>query len=77
MGTYKFSYKRLWKLMIDLGVSKKELREKSGVSAASIAKLGHGDNVTTDVLLRICTALKCEVGDIMEIVLEPDKQQEE
>lgn len=77
MEASKFSYKKLWKLLIDLGISKKELRERSQVSAASIAKLGHGENVTTDVLLRICNALNCEVGDIMEIVPDPDKKQEE
>lgn len=67
----RFSYNRLWKLLIDKGINKQELKRISGVSSASMAKLGKGQNVTTDVLLRICTALNCTVGDIMEIV--PDE----
>lgn len=64
----RFSYNRLWKLLIDRGIKKKALQEKSGVSASSIAKMGRCENVTTDVLLRICNALDCEVEDIMERV---------
>lgn len=63
-----FSYNKLWKLLIDRGWKKKDLREKSGVSAASIAKLGRNGNVTTEVLLKICEALDCDVSDIMEVV---------
>lgn len=63
----RFSYNKLWKLLIDRGMSKQELGKQSKVSSASIAKLGKGANVNTDVLLRICIALGCEVGDIMEI----------
>ena len=65
----RFSYNKLWKLLIDRGMSKQELGKQSKVSSASIAKLGKGANVNTDVLLRICNALDCEVGDIMEINL--------
>jgi putative transcriptional regulator len=64
----RFSYNRLFKLLIDRNIKKKQLREMSGVSATSIAKLAKGGNVNTDVLLRICVALNCEVSDIMEIV---------
>ncbi len=64
--TTHFSYNRLWKLLIDRGIQKQELQKKSDVSAASIAKLGRGENVTTDVLLRICEALDVNVEDIME-----------
>lgn len=64
----RFSYNKLFKLLIDRNIKKKQLREMSGVSATSIAKLGKGGNVNTDVLLRICVALNCEVSDIMEIV---------
>lgn len=64
----RFSYNNLFKLLIDLGINKKTLREMSGISAASVAKLGKGKNVNTDVLLRICGALKCNVGDIMEFI---------
>ena len=61
-----FSYNKLFKLMIDRNIKKKELSEMSDVSATSIAKLGKGGNVNTGVLLRICNALNCDVGDIME-----------
>ena len=54
--------------MIDRGINKKTLREMSGISATSVAKLGKGGNVNTDLLLRICDALNCDVGDIMEFV---------
>ncbi len=64
----RFSYNKLWKLMIDRGIKKKTLREMSGISPTSVAKLGKGANVNTDVLLRICNALNCDVGDIMEFV---------
>ena len=62
------SYKKLWKLLIDKDMMKKELAEKANVSSASIAKLGSNENVNTDILLRICTALECDFSDIMEIV---------
>lgn len=64
----RISYNKLWKLLIDKNLNKQKLREMSGVSSASIAKLGKGENITTEVLLRICTVLKCDICDIMEIV---------
>jgi DNA-binding Xre family transcriptional regulator len=69
--TMKISYKKLWKLLIDRDMMKKDLAEKAGVSNASIAKLGRNENVNTDILLRICVALGCEISDILEIV--PDE----
>jgi len=63
-----FSYNKLWKLLIDKGMNKKGLREKSGISTTSMAKLGKGENVTTDVLYKVCKALDCDVYDIMEII---------
>ena len=74
----RFSYNKLFKLLIDRGINKKKLREMSGISATSVAKLGKGGNVNTDVLLRICGALKCDIGDIMEFVDdETDNNQSE
>ena len=70
----RFGYNKLWKLLIDKGINKQKLREISGVSSTSIAKLGKGGNVNTDVLLRICKALECDISDIMEIV--PDESVE-
>lgn len=64
----KISYKRLWKLLIDRDMLKKDLAETANISTASIAKLGRNENVNTDILLRICTALECDVSDIMEVV---------
>ena len=64
----QFSYNRLWKLLIDRGIKKQELQNMSDVSAASIAKMGRCENVTTDVLLRICEALDCQLEDIVERV---------
>ena len=66
------SYKKLWKLLIDRDMKKKDLREAAGISTASMAKLGKNENVTTDVLVKICKALKCDISDIMEIVDEND-----
>ena len=57
-----------YNLLIDRGIQKQELQKQSDVSAASIAKMGRCENVTTDVLLRICEALDCNVEDIMERV---------
>lgn len=64
----RISYNKLWKLLIDKNMNKQDLREASGISSASVAKLGKGDNITTEVLLRICTALDCDISDIMEVV---------
>lgn len=61
------SYKKLWKLLIDRDLKKKDLQQMSGVSAASITKLGRNENVNTEILDKICVALKCDISDIMEI----------
>lgn len=64
------SYDKLWHLLIDKKMNKQDLKKASGVSTASIAKLGKGENITTDVLLKICKALNCDISDIMEITQE-------
>lgn len=64
------SYNKLWKLLIDKGLNKQELINISGISTASVAKLTKGQNITTDVLCKICKALNCDFGDIMEYVGE-------
>ncbi len=70
----RISYNKLWKLLIDKNMNKQDLKKVSGISSASVAKLGKGDNITTDVLIRICTALECDIADIMEIVNDtPEK----
>ena len=62
------SYKKLWKLLIDKSMLKKDLQAIAGISTSSISKLGKGENITTDVLEKICLALKCDIGDIMEVI---------
>ena len=64
------SYKKLWKLLIDKYIKKKYLSTMAGVSPATITKMGKNGHVTTEVLLKICTAVDCGVDDIMEIVPE-------
>ena len=59
----RISYNKLWKMLID-----KDLKDAAGISAASIAKLGKGANITTDVLLKICEAMDCRLEDIMETI---------
>lgn len=61
------SYKKLWKFLIDRDMKKKDLLHASGISQSSLSKLGRNENVTTDVLAKICGALHCDIGDIMEI----------
>ena len=61
------SYKKLWKLLIDKDIKKKDLIAKANVSPATITKMGKNGHVTTEVLLKICTALECKIDDIMEI----------
>lgn len=62
------SYKKLWKLLIDRDMKKQDLQSVAHISAVTIAKLGRNENVTTNVLAKICQALNCNVGDIMDVV---------
>lgn len=61
------SYNNLWKLLIDKNMKKKDLMAVTGISQATIGKLGRNENVNTDVLVRICEALHCDIGNIMEV----------
>ena len=63
-------YSKLWKLLIDKGISKTDLMELTGMSSRVLAKLSKNETVTTDTVARICSALSCDVGDIMECVSE-------
>ena len=65
------SYKKLWKLLIDKDIKKKDLSSMAGVSPATITKRGKTGHVTTEVLVKICTVLDCTIDDIMEIVPDP------
>ncbi len=63
----KTDYRKLWKLLIDRKMTKGDLRKQSGISSVTLAKLGKGENVTTDILLRICQTLNCGITDIMDV----------
>lgn len=64
------SYKKLWKLLIDKDMRKEDLRLKAGISTNTMAKLGKNENVNTDILVKICSALNCDIADIMDITEE-------
>ena len=64
----KMSYNKLWKLLIDKKMKKSDLRKCAKISSSTLAKLTNDENVTTDVLARICNELKCDVSDIMEFI---------
>jgi len=66
MKMRKFSYKNLFKKLIDLDMTNNELMEKSNVSKSTFYKIKNGQNVTTDVLLRICNTLDCDISEIVE-----------
>jgi DNA-binding Xre family transcriptional regulator len=68
MALMYISYNKLWKLLIDKNMKKSDLKEQAGISSASLAKLGKGDNITTDILIKICETLHCHLEDIMETV---------
>lgn len=63
----RISYKKLWKILIDKNMTRRDLRRLTGISTTSIAKMGKGENIYTDNLLRICKVLKCDITEIMEI----------
>jgi DNA-binding Xre family transcriptional regulator len=65
------SYNKLWHLLIDKKMNKQDLRKATGISTASLAKLNRGANITTDVLVKICVALNCDITDIMELEKAP------
>ena len=71
------SYKRLWKRLIDSNINKTTLQKMAGISSVSMAKLSKNENITTDVLAKICIALNCDFGDIMEMEETPDWRKSE
>lgn len=68
------SYKKLWKLLIDRDMKKKDLLAAAGISQSSLSKMGRNENVNTDILVKVCKALNCDIGDIMEINNENGEQ---
>ena len=67
------SYNKLWKLLIDKGMTKTELRKATDMSTTTLAKLGKNETVSMDILLRVCKTLECDIGDIMEITEKGEK----
>ena len=63
-------YNKLWKMLIDRDMSRTQMRLKAGISTKTLAKLGKNENVSTDILVKICSALECNVADIMDITDE-------
>lgn len=64
----EISYKKLWKLLIDKDMKKKDLQAAAGISWASVTKLSKNQSVTLEVLMKICKVLQCDIGDIMEFI---------
>lgn len=64
------SYNKLWKLLIDNHMKKKDIKEVANISAGTMAKLGKNETVSLDVLIKICKVLQCDIGDIMEVIDE-------
>lgn len=62
------SYKKLWKLLIDKDMKKEDLRKATGITTTAMAKLGRNENVNTEILVKICKTLQCDINDIVEIV---------
>lgn len=70
------SYKKLWKILIDKDMKKKDLQAKAGISWASVTKLSKGETVSMDVLMKVCTALDCDISEIMEFIKREDTEKE-
>lgn len=64
----EISYKKLWKLLIDKDMKKKDLQSSAGISWASVTKLSKGEAVSMDVLIKVCKAMNCDIGDIVELI---------
>ena len=70
----KVSYKKLWKLLIDKEMSKTDLRNATGVSSATIAKMTNNEEVTMSVLTKICEVFRCNIGDVVDFVYDDQQQ---
>ena len=68
------SYKKLWKLLIDKDMKKKDLQAAAGISWASVTKLSKGESVSMEVLMKVCKTLECNIGDIMDLI--PEEKEE-
>ena len=73
MTRWKSVTKKLWKILIDKDLKKKDLQAAAGISWASVTKLSKGETVSLEVLMKICKVLGCDIGDIMELIPEADE----
>ncbi len=71
------TYKKLFKLLIDRDMNRQDLKKLCGLSSASVAKLGKGENITTDILVRICEGMNCKLEDIMELALDDEETEDD
>ena len=69
----EISYKKLWKVLIDKDMKKKDLQAAAGISWATVTKLSKGETVSMEVLMKVCKALECNIGDIMDLILTEDE----
>ena len=68
------SYKKLWKLLIDKDMMKKDLQAQAGISWTSVTKMSKGETVSMEVLMKICRALQCNIGDVVDMIPDEDVQ---
>lgn len=69
----EISYKKLWKVLIDKDMKKKDLQAAAGISWASVTKLSKGESVSMKVLMKVCKTLECNIGDIMDLIPEENE----
>ena len=67
------SYKKLWKILIDKDMKKKDLQAAAGISWASVTKLSKGETVSMEVMMKVCKALECNIGDVMDLIPVEDE----
>lgn len=72
--TVEVSYKKLWKILIDKDMKKKDLQVAAGISWASVTKLSKGETVSMDVLMKVCKALNCNIGDVVDLIPEDENK---
>ena len=75
IDTMQVSYKKLWKMLIDKDMKKKDLQADAGISWASVTKLSKGVTVSMEVIMKICKTLNCNIGDIMDLIPDEDEEQ--
>ncbi len=63
------SYTKLWKKLIDLGMKKRDLKEQTGIGSTTLTKLNNNEPVSMDVMIKICSALRCNIGEVMDVIL--------